>query len=358
MKNFVKPISLDYVLGLLVTDGNFVVSFKSDANIDATIKISSSTNKNTLSLVQYFFLTTFGFKPDIDKTASNSNRAPALRVQGVEKVLKVINFIMQHSTFINIGNRIIPLCGPKFRTMLIVKYLIENRKSLKNAKAVQIDLVKSIHKSSLYDPDLILGGKHTKTRAELEARYNLEPGSSLFAAKSILEKIDLQFVEQIDCLTKSMQNKSLKLSPDSLVAMTDGDGGFHASILNLADSSQTIQVSMTFTSETLALILVQIWLYSLGQTYDSIVLNTKPVLYRKIQEKDCFQAKLASLENIWTALQFFQKNPPLGDLKKLSYELVLSIVLINKDRPLTLEEKNSFIIKINEYRQNKILKDY
>lgn len=351
-------ISCDYFLGLLVTDGGFVVSFKTDGTIDATIKLSSSTNKNTLSLLQQFFVARFGYRPTIDSTTSKSQRAPALRVQGVGNVLKVINFIFQHSTFIKIENHIIVLCGPKFRTMLIVKYLIENRKTLKNFKAIQIDLIKSMHKSSLYDEDRSLGGSHTKTRAELEERYNLKPGSSRDAAKHILEKIDLEFAQQTAILKKAMQNNNLILSPEALVGMTDGDGGFHASIINFPDSSQNIQVSMTFTSETLAIIIVQIWLYSLGQSYDSIISNKKPILIYKIQSKDCFQARLASLDNIWRALQFFQNHPPIGDLKKLSYELVLSIVLINKNRALTLEEKKDFISKINTYRQLRILKDY
>jgi hypothetical protein len=351
-------LTIGYVVGSFLTDGGFVVTIKKNGDLDATIKISSTTNTNTntLGLLRHFFDKKLGIKSTIDSSSGRVKRAPALRIQGVEKVLKVINFVCLHSTILRVDNQVVSLCSVKYRTMLIVKYLIENRKTLKQQKSVQIDLVKSMHKESLDQPDLILGGSHTLTRAELEARFNLEPNSSWFAAKNILQEIDLQYSQQNTFLIEAMKDNRLEIDNDLLVGLTDGDGGFHSSIITDDNNElKDIQTSITFTSDKPSLILHQIWLYGLGQSSKSIFANKNPILIHTVGETNAYQAKLASLANIWLALQFFQKNPPIGDVKKLNYELVLEIVLANKDKALTSQEKAYFEKKINKYRQKNVL---
>lgn len=173
----VNKITLSYLIGYFMADGGFIMTLnKSTGTVDATIRISSKTNKNILKLLSRFIKSTL--KINCTQDPESSGRAPCLRIQGVLQVQKMIALITKHSAILKIGKRNIALFGSKYRTMLLVKYIIENRASLNKSRAIQIDLIKSMHKTFRNEPDLFLGGSHTLTRNDLELRYGIPANSS------------------------------------------------------------------------------------------------------------------------------------------------------------------------------------
>jgi len=78
-----------YFAGLVETDGTLKLSLRKNATFNAIVSISQKTNSNLLDRTQSF-LKEHEINSTIDDARPNSDRAPALRVQGNKQVLKLL----------------------------------------------------------------------------------------------------------------------------------------------------------------------------------------------------------------------------------------------------------------------------
>jgi LAGLIDADG-like domain len=155
------PISWDYLVGLIETDGSFQISLNSQGLYKPTVSISQKTNTGLLENVQTF-LTFFEIKATDISNAQRSNRAPKLRIQGADQIrfCELLEKNVKGSVF----------CSQKFRDFLIMKTaLYKPNRKLDFAK--KIDLVLSLHKTHLNQPDIAC--YNTKTSRDHELRLGL-----------------------------------------------------------------------------------------------------------------------------------------------------------------------------------------
>lgn len=309
-------INTNYLVGYFVSDGNFTVSLPtSKKTIDVTFKITSK-NVEMLNLLNHFMNNTIGVNATLDVSKPKGKEAPrgiGLRIQGVFNVLKVLNFIERPASIVQSDGKSLFLIGTKYRTFLIVKYLIENKDSLKFNPKVQIDLIKSIHKVSRFDEDLVLVGSHTTTREMLETRYNLEKGSSKNAAEHILAEFDKEYADQIEFLTNKMQKKTLLIDPDFIVGLTDGDGSFAFPIY---EKRRELVLDVNLTSDINSVILNNVWSYGLlGEIAKA----------EKVKDKNAYQTHIRTIEPLKKALSFFSDHPPIAADRQERFQLMCKI---------------------------------
>jgi len=356
-----QVITTEYFVGQFVADGSISIGYnKSKKALDATFRISSKTNKNSLALSDQYLYEKLKIVSNVDTYSKNpTDRAPALRVQGVDKVLKVVSHILKNSEVLILGQTKEPIFGRKYRTLKVAKYLLENRSELiKLKKAELVDYLKTMHKDQYSDPDIQLGGSHTILRSELEERLGLDPGSSKGAAKEEIEKFDKQLVDQTNKILSAIANNSLIVNPWFTVGLTDGDGCFSASILHANDPSQDsdIDLILSLCSDGNAVVVNKVWLYALGEDTTNILSENSTLIY-PAPIKDAITARINRDAYVWKALNFFKQNPPIGDLKKLGFELVYEIAAQKQNNSLKINVQK-YIELILEYREKRALGEY
>lgn len=213
-------ITWAYIAGLLEADGSINIFLRKDGTFDAIVSISQKNNTNILNMIKDYWLK-HGINSTIDPGVDG--RASNLRVQGNIQVAKLLNLFEEKFSKL-------PFCSQKFRDFLIVKEVLTN-KFLSLAQI--IDLVKSLHKQNMHEPDNEVG--NISKRVECEQRLGLTPNASIKAAESILSKIDVEYKkhqkeieEKMSALPEGCFSASfLDIDPDFFIGLIDGDGSFY-----------------------------------------------------------------------------------------------------------------------------------
>nr|YP_010530065.1 hypothetical protein ON870_pgp013 [Ulva tepida]UXW92163.1 hypothetical protein [Ulva tepida] len=212
-------ITWDYLIGLIETDGSFKISLDKKGNYKPIISISQKENTGLLNKIK-IFLKKYNINSTLDiSDPQKSNRAPQLRIQGSLQVLKFCELLENNVKYIS-------FCSQKYRDFLIVKKALSNL-NLDTAK--KIDLVLSLHKTSLSQPD-IRKYKNKNSRSNHEKRLGLTNNSSKESAKLLLEEIDKNFNDHTKEIKNSIINKISIFNNDWCAGIMDGDGCFSISI--------------------------------------------------------------------------------------------------------------------------------
>jgi hypothetical protein len=215
----IELITWDYLTGLIETDGSFKISLDKKGNYKPIISISQKENTRLLDKIKSF-LKKYKINSTLDiSDPQKSNRAPQLRIQGSLQVLNFCNLLEQNVKELS-------FCSQKYRDFLIVKTALSN---LNLSLAPKIDLILSLHKTSLSQPDINIY-KNKTSRRNHEKRLGLIINSSQEAAKFLLEKIDKKFIDHKKKIENSIVNKINIFNNDWCVGIMDGDGCFSISI--------------------------------------------------------------------------------------------------------------------------------
>ena len=219
-KNYkIGLITWDYLTGLIETDGSFKISLDKKGKYKPIISISQKENTGLLYKIKVF-LKTYEINSTLDiSDPQKSNRAPQLRIQGSLQVLKFCELLEK-----NIKG--FYFCSQKYRDFLILKTALSD---LNSDISIKIDLMLSLHKTCLSQPDINIYKSKT-SRYTHEKRLGLVKNSSQYAAKFLLEKIDKQFNDHKNKIKNSIFNKVNIFNNDWCVGVMDGDGCFSISI--------------------------------------------------------------------------------------------------------------------------------
>ena len=210
-------ITWEYLTGLIETDGSFKLSLNKQGNYKSIISISQK-NIELLNKIKVF-LKVYKINSTLDiSDPQKSNRAPQLRIQGSKQTLYFCKLLEKNVNIL--------FCSQKYRDFLIVKEALSNLNS--NLK-IKLDLIFSLHKTCLYEPD-IKAYKNKINRIKHEKRLNLTVGSSINAAKVLLTKIDKQFNTHKTNIIYAISNKINIFNNDWCVGIMDGNGCFSISI--------------------------------------------------------------------------------------------------------------------------------
>ena len=175
-------ITWDYLTGLIETDGSFKISLDKKGKYKPIISISQKDNTGLLNKIK-IFLKTYKINSTLDiSDPQKSNRAPQLRIQGSLQVLNFCELLEKNVKGFS-------FCSQKYRDFLIVKTALSN---LNFDFPTKIDLILSLHKTSLSQPDINIY-KNKTSRHNHEKRLGLITNSSQGSAKLLLEKIDKKF---------------------------------------------------------------------------------------------------------------------------------------------------------------------
>lgn len=213
-------ITWNYLTGLIETDGSFKISLDKNGKYKPIVSISQKENTKLLDKIKGF-LKEYKINSTLDiSDPQKSNRAPQLRIQGSLQVLKFCELLEENV------NRF-SFCSQKYRDFLILKTALSN---LNLNLSIKIDLMLSLHKTSLNEPDIKVYKNKTSRNAH-EKRLGLNQNSSINAAKFLLEKIDAKFNNHTENIKIAILNNKLNFfNNDWCVGVMDGDGCFSISM--------------------------------------------------------------------------------------------------------------------------------
>ena len=248
-----KEINISYILGLFETDGSIQIDI-TEKKFKPMMSISQKTNSNLIPLVQ-MFLTDNGISSTIDISEGENarDRAPKLRIRGLDNIKKLIKVFKTVDGFV--------FFGAKYRDFLILKELINNN-NLTDAQKIGLKL--SLHKESSDSPETPLN-KQTKSREHWEDYFGLERGVSITLSLSILAKIDKLYKNNSTAIKQQMQENLTIMDASRIAGLIDGDGCFTVSI-NPKISEKWVEWKGEFllATEVASLLLVQAFKYSIG----------------------------------------------------------------------------------------------
>jgi len=309
-----------YLAGFIESDGAIECFIdRENRQLKYVVKFTSEKNTNTLAEVE-LFLKTQGFSSGrTDQKAKN--RAPSVRIQGNDKVVKFLKKLKQHVVCLeNHGdNPKSPLLGVKYRNLCLILAVEELNRELTIQE--KIDFKKTFHKENYDQPDITIP-QTTIPRMGYEKDFNLDINSSFGAAKQWIAKVDEHYAQHV----KHVKEFCGKLNADYLVGLFDGDGGFNISFSPKAkDEIVEIQCEVNLTLPT-----KDSFIFDVVKTHFEI-----PRV--KIQsQQHSKQMKIRAQIDVKKILFFFDQHPLLGNYKSESLALVKET--LNK-------KKNSFFTK-------------
>jgi hypothetical protein len=311
-----KPVSVDYVVGSLETDGTVCINVGKKGNsVSAEIRFSSKSNTNTLSLLESF-CKSIGVLVKYAKgkesiPGEDPGRAPFVRITGKHQIQKFIKALSKSK---------IGFTGQKYRDFLLLEAALDQNRSI----AEKIALKKSLHKMNRNDPDLKTSSQ-TKPRETLEMERGLPLGISYTEGEELLAEIDATFDRRQQKLAKDMAEGKLVVPPDYMKGVMDGDGSIGIAISQKTNLEFGVNVSLAVDGQSR--ILADIFKY---------VFHSKAQVSERKAKKNpskisSYGVSLCSREEIQTMFDFYEKyGGPLGDLRQRQLELALELTQIRK----------------------------
>lgn len=312
MTKYCGRVNVQYVLGLLETEGCFQISFDPNWNMKCEIKISQKVNTNALREVQQFF-ESHGISSTITAPTLSRRgyRSPDLKVVGNNNVKTLLNLLKSASP-----NEIAPLTGVKARDYLILWASYENPGMTPLAK---VGLKKSLHKTNLSDPDLT--GNNELSRTEYEERIlgvGNSQNQSVTESLPLLMAIDAEYVSHQNRLRQQLSQNTYKLSPAYVVGIIDGDGG---STVGLRDRQTYLEwdIQISFSLEVGSRLTLEILKWAVG--YEPDITKVPSRLDRT--NITSLRINIRAGNNIARLQSILQEFPIIGDLRAQQFALVM-----------------------------------
>lgn len=345
-------INIDYIRGFFEADGCFTVSFSENV-LKLCVKFSQKTNITILPLIQDF-LAQHGISSTIDNSQdsdsdsdseyeettelenqsdTSKNRAPALRVQGINQIKKFL-------TLLENGTDTFIFATEKQRDLFIMRELVFNP-NLTDAQC--IGLKKSLHKTNQDEPDF--ENKKTVPRSTLEKRFGLNPGDSITESKALLTQIDNNYNLHQTNLKAAMDTNTLKVSPAYIAGLVDGDGCYYVTYQFVKDRGAKAkariewQGNFTLTMHIKSKLAVELFLYAINKPNHTL---------KRTKTKKAFQMWIRKQEGVDFLMTKHDDYPLLGDYRNEQLAAVKKLRVLVKTKAIkNINTVHAFLTEIH-----------
>lgn len=317
-----KNPTLSWLIGQIETDGSFMLNISRPTGLfKPYIKISSKTNTNVLTLLQKI-LQKYGVSSKLHKAAKSTkgNRAPEIRINGQNQILKFLQIVSQ-SGFYFIG---------KYRDALLMRVAVEKELNI----AQKIGVKKSLHKNNRFESDLVTSTQII-SRAQYEVNFELKPNESVVESDRLLRCIDIVCRMRRYDLLQQMSQKTLMVPNDYIKGIVDGDGNLNIGT-TVVNGKAVWDVKVSFAldihSYTVAMILQYCW--NSNATIAKISSQKDP------NQKTSLSVKFRNNQDVQSVVAYFRKNGgSYGDIRRRQLALVYLYLRLQKNGGLKTKTK-------------------
>jgi len=306
-------VCLSWLKGIYESDGGFTATIYK-GQFKPVAKISQKTNSNLLPLIKAF-LTENGIQSTYDYPPEGSDRAPALRIQGIYQVKRFIDLLKKDNTpYIFIGS--------KQKQFLIFEKLLTN------------------HNLTLTDKKLLL-------------QYNKEECSDIKDCDAcFIKEIKTSYKKHEEFIENMIATKSnvvTLIKPSFISGLIDGDGSYSV-LFTFREPSKKWnrkriewQESFTFTTDKASILTIRALLSYIG---------SEAIINPKGQQLGGIQVHIRNQKEITNLIQIHEKFPLLGCYSGRRFNLILkyrdlkeSQEIKNKDKVIKFLEEIYTVIE-------------
>lgn len=298
-------MTLWWLKGFFESDGCFSASF-SGKYLKPVVKFSQKSNSNLLELIQ-LFLADYGISSQIEIPKGNTNRAPSLRIQGRNKVIKFLDLIT--------ANDPNPFLGKTQRQLFVFMELLKNR-------------------------DLTVDEQKQLLEFNRSDETNLSIGEN---DCNCVKKVKNLYKEHKQLLLERMNTSSQIgsfLHDDFVSGLIDGDGSYNVTFGWKKTKSNNYRIewgqSFLLCTDEGSNLTLESFLCHLG--FKGMI--------RSSQKQRAISLTITKLESIRSLISLHARSPLLGNYTNARFQLLLEYLDLKESGGLKEPEKViSFLTK-------------